>query len=259
MAALTATSPRRAGVSRRRAAACRDEPDRDRDSEPDGRPLVADVSMGRVTHGDVLAGRSGPEEARPVRRRPGPQGVRARGRPGDAGRRARRREHGALLLVAKPGTIPCPGFARLPKEPGYPVIAETRGSSRTGSKSLSFAAISATCSALELVGPLELGDPALVVAAVADLEAGGVVVALPLVRALLDRAVDHLRRLGLALLSVGERGEDVLPATARRRRPASRRRRRTAVSSSAAIAPRFVRGARRRDCPPARRSRRRRG
>ena len=31
----------------------------------DGRPLVADVSMGAVTYGDVLAGRAQPEELRP--------------------------------------------------------------------------------------------------------------------------------------------------------------------------------------------------
>jgi LDH2 family malate/lactate/ureidoglycolate dehydrogenase len=31
----------------------------------DGRPLVADVSMGRVTHGDVLAGTAAPEELVP--------------------------------------------------------------------------------------------------------------------------------------------------------------------------------------------------
>ena len=32
---------------------------------PDGRPFVADVSMGAVTHGDVLAGRARPEELVP--------------------------------------------------------------------------------------------------------------------------------------------------------------------------------------------------
>ena len=57
----------------------------------DGRPVVADVSMGRITYGDVLAGKALAGRARAVRRRAGAQGVRAGCRATAARRRARRR------------------------------------------------------------------------------------------------------------------------------------------------------------------------
>ncbi len=76
----------------------------------DGRPLVADVSMGRVTYGDVLSGDAAPEELVPF-----------------GGDRAHKAfalaaglqlvvdalagpEHGAVLLVARPGHDPVPEF-----------------------------------------------------------------------------------------------------------------------------------------------------
>ncbi len=79
----------------------------------DGRPLVADVSMGAVTYGDVLAGRAAPEELVPFG---GPLAhksfalavglemlVEALAGPG----------HGALLVVARPETDPVPALREL--------------------------------------------------------------------------------------------------------------------------------------------------
>ncbi len=76
----------------------------------DGRPLVADVSMGAVTYGDVLAGRATSEELVPFG---GPLAhkafalavglemlVEALAGPG----------HGALLVVARPKTDPVPAL-----------------------------------------------------------------------------------------------------------------------------------------------------
>ena len=76
----------------------------------DGRPLVADVSMGRVTHGDVLTGAAAPEELVPF-----------------GGEQAHKafalavglhmlvsalagEEHGAVLVVARPEHDPVPGL-----------------------------------------------------------------------------------------------------------------------------------------------------
>ena len=78
-----------------------------------GEPLVTDVSMGAVTHGDVLAGRAQPEELVPFG---GPLAhkafalavglelfVTALAGP----------EHAAVLLVARPGFDPVPAFRDL--------------------------------------------------------------------------------------------------------------------------------------------------
>ena len=92
----------------------------------------------------------------------------------------------------------------------YPAIAEKRGSSRTASKSLSSLPPRRRAPA-KLVCALQVRDPRLPVA-VEHLEAGGVVVRLPFVRPALDRSVDELTRpVDLALVRVGEGGEDVLP------------------------------------------------
>jgi LDH2 family malate/lactate/ureidoglycolate dehydrogenase len=76
----------------------------------DGRPVVADVSMGRVTHGDVLAGTAASEELVPFG---GEQAYKAFALAAGlqllvdalAGP-----EHGALLLVARPELDPVPAF-----------------------------------------------------------------------------------------------------------------------------------------------------
>jgi (2R)-3-sulfolactate dehydrogenase (NADP+) len=80
----------------------------------DGKPVVSDVSMGAVTHGDVLAGRARPEELVPFG---GPQAHKAFAlavglqlfvdalSPDDG--------FGAVLLVARPEADPVPAFRLL--------------------------------------------------------------------------------------------------------------------------------------------------
>jgi LDH2 family malate/lactate/ureidoglycolate dehydrogenase len=79
----------------------------------DGRPFVADVSMGAVTHGDVLSGRAGPDELVPFGGRQAHKAfalaaavellVSALAGP----------EHGAIVLAARPGHDPVPAFREL--------------------------------------------------------------------------------------------------------------------------------------------------
>jgi LDH2 family malate/lactate/ureidoglycolate dehydrogenase len=64
-AALTATSPRRLASPDGGPPLAGTNPIAIGVPSSDGRPLVADVSMGRVTHGDVLAGLAAPEELVP--------------------------------------------------------------------------------------------------------------------------------------------------------------------------------------------------
>lgn len=79
----------------------------------DGRPLVADVSMGAVTHGDVLTGAARPEELVPFG---GPQAHKAFalavGVELLVGALAGP-EHGALVLAAQPEHDPVPAFRAL--------------------------------------------------------------------------------------------------------------------------------------------------
>ena len=74
VAVLTATSPRRLPVARRRRALTGTNPLAIAVPSSDGRPLAVDVSMGAVTHGDVLAGTARPEELVPFG---GPQAYKA--------------------------------------------------------------------------------------------------------------------------------------------------------------------------------------
>ena len=79
----------------------------------DGKPLVADVSMGRVTHGDVIAGLADPEELVPFG---DDQAYKAFALAAglqllvDA---LGVETHGALLVVARPETDPVPAFRAL--------------------------------------------------------------------------------------------------------------------------------------------------
>ncbi len=79
----------------------------------DGKPLVADVSMGRVTHGDVIAGLADPEELVPFG---GDQAYKAFALAAglqllvDA---LGVETHGALLVVAQPEADPVPAFRAL--------------------------------------------------------------------------------------------------------------------------------------------------
>ena len=79
----------------------------------DGQPVVADVSMGAVTHGDVIAGRARPEELVPFG---GPLAHKAFALAVGlellvsalAGS-----EHSAVVLVARPEHDPVPAFRAL--------------------------------------------------------------------------------------------------------------------------------------------------
>jgi LDH2 family malate/lactate/ureidoglycolate dehydrogenase len=112
-AALTTTSPRRLASPDGGPPLAGTNPIAIGVPSSDGRPLVADVSMGRVTHGDVLAGLAQPEELVPFG--------------GDRAYKAfalavgvemlvsalAGAEHGALMLVARPEEDPVPTLRRL--------------------------------------------------------------------------------------------------------------------------------------------------
>ena len=111
--AITATSPRRLAHPEGGASLTGTNPLAIAVPSSDGRPIVADVSMGAVTHGDVLAGRAAPEELVPFG---GAQShkafalavglellVTALAGP----------EHGAVLIVARPEHDPVPAFREL--------------------------------------------------------------------------------------------------------------------------------------------------
>ena len=112
-AALTATSPRRLSSPDGGPPLAGTNPIAIGVPSSDGRPLVADVSMGRVTHGDVLAGLATSEELVPFG--------------GDRAYKAfalavgvemlvsalAGEEHSALLLAARPEHDPVPALRRL--------------------------------------------------------------------------------------------------------------------------------------------------
>ncbi len=114
VALLTATSPRRLPAPAGGPALTGTNPLAIAIPSSDGRPLVTDVSMGAVTHGDVLAGRAQPEELVPF------GGAHAHKSfalavglqllvdtldPEDS--------YGAVLLVARPDADPVPAFRDL--------------------------------------------------------------------------------------------------------------------------------------------------
>jgi (2R)-3-sulfolactate dehydrogenase (NADP+) len=113
VAALTATSPRRLSHPDGGEPLAGTNPLAIAIPSSDGEPVVADVSMGAVTHGDVLAGRAEPEELVPF-----------------GGDRAHKAfalavglellvsalagpEHGAVLVVARPEHDPVPALRAL--------------------------------------------------------------------------------------------------------------------------------------------------
>jgi (2R)-3-sulfolactate dehydrogenase (NADP+) len=113
VAALTATSPRRLPPPGGGEPLTGTNPLAIAVPSSDGRPVVADVSMGAVTHGDVLRGDALPEELVPFG---GDQSykafalavglelvVEALAGP----------EHGAVLVVAQPEADPVPSFRAL--------------------------------------------------------------------------------------------------------------------------------------------------
>jgi (2R)-3-sulfolactate dehydrogenase (NADP+) len=111
---LTATSPRRLAHPDGGEQLAGTNPLAIAIPSSDGAPVVSDVSMGAVTHGDVLAGRARPEELVPFG---GPQAHKAFALavglqllvdalvPDDG--------HGAILLVAQPEADPVPAVRAL--------------------------------------------------------------------------------------------------------------------------------------------------
>ncbi len=113
VAVLTATSPRRLPHPAGGQPLTGTNPLAIAIPSSDGEPLVADVSMGAVTHGDVLAGRATADQLVPFG---GPQAHKAFalavGLELLVGALAGP-EHGALLLVAHPDHDPLPAFRDL--------------------------------------------------------------------------------------------------------------------------------------------------
>ena len=113
VAALTATSPRRLPHPTAAPPLTGTNPLAIAIPSSDGAPVVADVSMGAVTHGDVLAGRAAPEELVPFGGEQAHKAfalavglellVSALAGP----------EHGAVLVVARPDHDPVPAFREL--------------------------------------------------------------------------------------------------------------------------------------------------
>jgi LDH2 family malate/lactate/ureidoglycolate dehydrogenase len=113
VAALTATSPRRLPHPSGGLPLTGTNPLAIAIPSSDGEPVVTDVSMGAVTHGDVLARRAQPEELVPFG---GEQAHKAFalavGLELLVGALAGS-EHGAVLVVARPEHDPVPGFRAL--------------------------------------------------------------------------------------------------------------------------------------------------
>ncbi|HEX4746671.1 MAG TPA: Ldh family oxidoreductase, partial [Gaiellaceae bacterium] len=113
VAALTATSPRRLMPPGGGEPLTGTNPLAIAIPSSDGRPLVADVSMGAVTHGAVLAGVARPEDLVPFG---GEQAHKAFaiavGLELFVGALAGP-EHGAVLVAARPDHDPVPGFREL--------------------------------------------------------------------------------------------------------------------------------------------------
>ena len=113
VALVTATSPRRLPHPEGGTPLTGTNPIAIAVPSSDGKPLVADVSMGAVTHGDVLAGKARPEELVPFG---GPQAHKAFALAAGvellvtalAGP-----EHGAIVLAALPEHDPVPAFREL--------------------------------------------------------------------------------------------------------------------------------------------------
>src|SRR5262245_58631428 len=123
VAVVTATSPRRLPHPAGGSPLLGTNPIAIAIPSSDGAPFVADVSMGAVTHGDVLAGRASPEELVPFG---GHQAHKAFALAAGVellvGALAGP-EYGALVLAARPGYDPVPPFRdlaaglRLPGDP----------------------------------------------------------------------------------------------------------------------------------------------
>ncbi len=113
LAIVTATSPRRLPHPEGGAPLTGTNPIAIAVPASDGRPYVADVSMGAVTHGDVLLGQAQPQDLVPFG---GPQAHKAFALAAGVellvGALAGA-EHGAVVLAARPEHDPVPGFREL--------------------------------------------------------------------------------------------------------------------------------------------------
>ena len=113
VAVVTATSPRRLSHPDGGPPLTGTNPIAIAVPSSEGRPLVADVSMGAVTHGDVLSGRARPEELVPFG---GPHAHKAFALAAGVellvGALAGP-EPGAVVLAARPGFDPVPDFRAL--------------------------------------------------------------------------------------------------------------------------------------------------
>lgn len=124
---LTATSPRRLSSPAGGPPLAGTNPLAIAVPSSDGAPLVSDVSMGAVTHGDVLAGHAKPEELVPFG---GPHAHKsfalAVGLHAFVDALLPREGFGAVLLVARPESDPVPALraladgVRLPGSPARP-------------------------------------------------------------------------------------------------------------------------------------------
>jgi hypothetical protein len=111
VAALTATSPARLAHPDGGSPLIGTTPLAIGIPSSDGDPIVSDVSMGRVTHGDVLAGLASPEELVPFG---GDQAYKAfalgLGLQLLVQALLREDAHGAVLVVARPQSDPAPAL-----------------------------------------------------------------------------------------------------------------------------------------------------
>jgi (2R)-3-sulfolactate dehydrogenase (NADP+) len=113
VAALTATSPRRLPHPTGGPPLTGTNPLAIAIPSSDGRPLVSDVSMGAVTHGDVLAGRAAPEELVPFGGEHAPKAFALAAGLQLLVTALAGEEHGAVLVVARPEHDPVPAFREL--------------------------------------------------------------------------------------------------------------------------------------------------
>ena len=127
VAALTATSPRRLPHPSGGPALAGTNPISVAVPSSDGQPVVADVSMGAVTYGDVLTGRAHPDELVPFgggaahksfALAVGLQLLVDALTPGDG--------FGAVLVVAAPESDPVPALRRLAAVPGVRLPGDRR-------------------------------------------------------------------------------------------------------------------------------------
>jgi hypothetical protein len=109
-AALTATSPLRLGPPAGGPALAGTNPLAIGIPSSDGAPLVADVSMGKVTHGDVLRGAAAPEDLVPFGGEQAHKAFALAVGLGTFVQALAGEDHGAVLVVARPEHDPVPGL-----------------------------------------------------------------------------------------------------------------------------------------------------